>query len=106
MNKPFSLACLFALLLVVFMACSSNGKNDAGQSSSQNAANAEAKPGEQHEYRAVCTEKEAHGGNEAILSRWVDSKEKAEMQADAHSEDNGHRTRIDERVKPASVSEK
>ena len=103
MLKSFSVACLFALLLAVFLACGSDGKNDASQPSSQSAAS---KPEEQHEYRAVCIEKEAHGGNEAILSRWVDSKEKAEAQADAHSEDNGHRTRIDERVKPASVPEK
>ncbi len=101
MRKSFPVTCWFALMIGVFIGCQSTNKNEATKSSPQTtAANAEAKPGEQHQYRAVCIEKEAHGGNEAILSRWLDSKDKAEALGESHAEDNGHRWRIEERVKP------
>lgn len=55
-----------------------------------------------YQYRAVCTEKEAHGGNEQILTRWLDSRDKAEAYGKEHGDFKykGHRRKIEKRAKP------
>ena len=51
---------------VVTSGCSATGKTpDAADS---------AKGDGIHEYRAVCTQKERHDGNEIVLSKWLDSR--------------------------------
>jgi len=56
------------------------------------------------QYRAVCSEKAMHGGNEQVLSRWLDEKDKAVALGEYHSnfKDKGHRWRLEERAKPVS----
>jgi hypothetical protein len=56
------------------------------------------------QFRAVCSEKAAHGGNEQVLSRWLDDREKAVALGEYHGnfKDKGHRWRIEERVKPST----
>jgi hypothetical protein len=56
------------------------------------------------QFRAVCSEKTMHGGNEQVLSKWLDEKEKAVALGEYHSnfKDKGHRWRLEERAKPAS----
>jgi hypothetical protein len=105
MCKSFSATWLFALLIGVFMGCRSTDKNEAAKSTPPTAANVETKAGVQHQYRAVCIEKEAHGGNEAVLSRWLDSKDKAVALGETHAEDNVHRWRLEERVKPEKAEQ-
>lgn len=101
MRKPFSIACLLVLIIGVFIGCHSTDKNEATKSTSQTpAANAETKPGEQHQYRAVCITKAKHDDDEYMISRWLDNKDEAEALGQAHIKDTGHRLRIDERVKP------
>ncbi len=103
MRKLFSVACLFVLMIGTLIGCQSTGKNEAANSSPPaNGASAESKPGEQHQYRALCIEKDQHGGNEYVLSKWMDSREKANELGQYHGDFKykGHRWRIDERVKP------
>lgn len=103
MRKSFSHVCWLAVMIGVFVGCQSTGKNEAANSSPQtNGASVTSKPGEQHQYRAVCQQKEAHGGNEQVLSKWLDEKEKAEELGKYHSDfkDKGHLVVIEERVKP------
>ena len=97
MHKSFFVACLFVLMIGVLMGCQSAGKNEA-----TNGASVASKPGEQRQYRAVCLEKAAHGGNEQVLSKWLDAKAKAEELGTYHGDfkDKGHRWRLEERVKP------
>jgi hypothetical protein len=103
MRKSFAVTCLFALMIGVLVGCQSTGKSEATNSSPQtNGTKVELKPGEQLQYRAVCLEKEQHGGNQQVLSRWLDDKEKAEALGKYHTDfkDKGHRVIIEERVKP------
>ncbi|GEM_PF-5376414 len=103
MRKLFFVACLFALMSGVLVGCQSTGKNEAANSSPQtNGASIESKAGEQRQYRALCIEKAEHGGNEYVLSKWMDSREKANELGQYHGDFKykGHRWRIDERVKP------
>jgi hypothetical protein len=55
-----------------------------------------------HEYRAVCTQKEMHGGNEYVLSKWFETRGPARSIGDYHGnfKSKGHQIRIEERVKP------
>jgi hypothetical protein len=57
------------------------------------------------QYRAVCTEKTAHGGNEYVLSRWLDARDKAMDLGEYHSnfKEKGHRVRYEERVRPQTT---
>jgi hypothetical protein len=94
---------LFVLLIGVLAGCQSTGKNEAANSSPQaNGASVASKSGEQHQYRAVCLQKEAHRGNNQVRSKWLDEKEKAEALGKYHTDfkDKGHRMVIEERVKP------
>lgn len=103
MGKSFSFAFWIVLMIGVLVGCQSTGKNEAANSSTQaNGASVEPKPGEQRQYRAVCIEKAEHGGNEYVLSKWMDSREKANEFGQYHGDFKykGHRWRIDERVKP------
>ncbi len=102
MCKSFSFAFLFALMIGVLIGCQSTGKNEAANSPQANGASVESKPGEQRQYRAVCIEKAEHGGNEYVLSKWFDSRDKANELGQYHGDFKykGHRWRIDERVKP------
>ena len=107
MRKSFPVTCWFVLMVGVFIGCTATDKKDAStvtkeatKSSLQtSAANPE---GKQYQYRAVCIEKEAHGGNEQVLSTWLDSRNEANKLAQYHGDfkEKGHRWRIDERVKP------
>jgi hypothetical protein len=56
------------------------------------------------QFRAVCIEKAGHGGNEQVLSRWLDERDKAVALAEYHVnfKDKGHRWRLEERAKPAA----
>ena len=88
MRKSFSIVFLLAAMIGVLIGCdSANKKEETPQSSPQtNGANLASKPGEQRQYRAVCTEKAEHGGNEYVLSKWLDEKEKAEELGKYHSD--------------------
>jgi hypothetical protein len=102
-RKPFFVAGLLALLIGVFIGCQSADKTpEAANASLQtNGANGEQKS-DAKQYRAVCIEKEQHGGNEYVLSKWMDEKDKADALGQYHGDFKykGHRWRIDERVKP------
>jgi len=106
MLKSMLVICLSAFLIGVFLGCKTADRADTAKSSDQaNGTNGDPKPGdgvEGHQYRAVCIEKEAHGGNEQVLSRWLDSREKAYELGNYHSDfkENGHRWKIEDRVKP------
>ena len=111
MRKPFSVTCLLVLIVGAFMSCKDTDKKDVStvtgektKSSLQtNATNVELKSEEkQHQYRAVCIEKEEHGGNEYVLSKWLDSREQANSFGQYHGDFKykGHRWRIEERVAP------
>jgi hypothetical protein len=88
--------CAGVLLLMALTACS--GANGTSGSSAV-AAVAAQETGKQ--YRAVCTEVAAHGGN-YVLSRWLDARDKAVALGEYHSnfKDKGHRVIYEERVKP------
>lgn len=107
MRKPFYLAFLLALMLGVFLGCSSSEKTEEAAQPSVSANGASVAPaaeGKQMQYRAVCIEKQAHAGNEYVLSKWLDDKEKANSFGQYHGDfkEKGHRWRVDERVKPES----
>ncbi len=75
----------------------------AGGSSPQaNSAVATVAAQEGRQYRAVCIETAAHGGNQQVLSRWLDSRDKALALGEYHSnfKDKGHRVNYEERVRP------
>lgn len=111
MRKPFFVACLFGFMMGVLLGCSATDKTEeTAQSSSQtSAANVATNPeGKQLQYRAVCLEKAAHGGNEQVLSRWLDEKDKAEELGKYHGDfkEKGHRWRLEERTKPEQAQPK
>ncbi len=111
MRKLFSVTCLFILIAGIYIGCQAPEKKDAStvtgekpKASLQTSAdNVGQKPeGKQHKYRAVCIEKEEHGGNEYVLSKWLDSREQANNFGQYHGDFKykGHRWRIEERVAP------
>ena len=106
MRKLLFVPCVFAIASSVFVSCSSADKTTEAKPSSPqtNTAQAAALPSEAKQYRAVCIEKDQHGGNEYVLSKWFDSPEKADELGKYHGDFKykGHRWRIDERVKPAA----
>ena len=55
-----------------------------------------------HEYRAVCTQKNLHDGNEIVLSKWLEIRKTAKDLGDYHADfkNKGHVVRIEKRVKP------
>jgi hypothetical protein len=54
------------------------------------------------QFRAVCLETAAHGGNQYILTKWLDSRDKAKGYGEYHGDfkEKGHRWRLEQRVKP------
>ena len=90
MRRSFSLVCLSALMIGISLGCKAAATVDTSSAGKQ--------------FRAVCSEKAAHGGNEQVLSRWLDEKDKAVALVEYHSnfKDKGHRVRIEERPKAAS----
>lgn len=95
----------FLLSSSVFIGCSGQEKNDSSPRLSVAADSSSIKPvqsGEQRQYRSVCIENDEHGGTAYVLSRWLDSREKANELGQYHGDFKykGHRWRIDERVKP------
>ena len=111
MRKSFSVTCLFVLMVSVCISCQAPDKKDASTATEEktksslqtSAAPIEPKSeGKQYQYRAVCGEKEAHGGNEYVLSKWLDSREEASSYGQYHGNHKakGHRWRIEERIAP------
>lgn len=105
MRKSFSNVCWLVVMIGVFIGCNATDKTQeaATPSPQTNAANAAPAPeGAQLQYRAVCIQKEEHGGHEYVLSKWFDSREKADELGKYHGDFKykGHQWRIDERVKP------
>jgi hypothetical protein len=94
------------LLCSIIVGCQASGENDTTnmQTAGDADAHAEPKPGSGmagHEYRSVCLEKESHGGNHQVLSRWLGDRNKAYELGNYHGDfkDKGHRWVIEERVK-------
>ena len=111
MRTSFSVLCVCVLLVGVLLSCTAPDKQAAStvtEESTKSALQVSAAPakttpeGTQYQYRAVCLEKAAHGGNEQVLSTWLDSKDEAMKLGQYHGDfkKNGHRWRIEERVKP------
>ena len=110
MCQSCSAACLFVLIVGGLSGCSSTdttGTSGVTRDSNRPSSHADGATSDQtlgtpFEYRAVCLEREAHGGNEYVLTSWLDTKAKAGELANYHGEFKykGHRTRIDRRVKP------
>jgi hypothetical protein len=90
MRRSFTLVCLSGLLIGISIGCKAAATVDTSSAGKQ--------------YRAVCSEKAMHGGNEQVLSRWLDEKDKAVALGEYHSnfKDKGHRWRLEERAKPVS----
>ena len=108
MRKSFSVTCLFVLMVGVYIGCTAPDKKDASTVTEKSSLQTSAarvgsqSEGTQYQYRAVCIEKEAHAGNEQVLSTWLDSKDEATKLAQYHVDFKykGHRWRLEERVKP------
>lgn len=92
MRRLFIISVLFALMIGVFISCQSTGKDESAASSN---------PGEVIQYRGVCQDKAAHGGNDYVLTKWLDNKDKVLVYTKEHERKNkGHVVVIEERVKP------
>lgn len=108
MRKSYLVSCWFALILGLVIGCQSADKQEAAASSQaveSGAAYSEPQPGpgiEGYQYRAVCIEKEAHGGTPYVLSRWLSDRGKAFALGKYHTDhkEKGHRWILEERVKP------
>ncbi|MGH7494258.1 MAG: hypothetical protein ACREOO_17950 [bacterium] len=93
------------LMIGALVGCTNSDKTAEAAKSpplTNGAGAAPSSEGGQHQYRAVCIEKAEHGGNEYVLSKWLDSREKADELGKYHGDFKykGHRWRIDERAKP------
>ena len=90
MRRPFLLVFLSAAAIGIAAGCKAAATVDTSSAGKQ--------------FRAVCSEKTMHGGNEQVLSKWLDEKEKAVALGEYHSnfKDKGHRWRLEERAKPVS----
>ena len=89
--------CLFLLAFGGGAGCDEAKKMEPGQSdTATNETKSESK-----QYMAVCTTRVEHEGNEYILTRWVDSKDKALVYGREHSrKKKGHVVIYRERDKP------
>ncbi|MCI0694785.1 hypothetical protein L0337_22610 [candidate division KSB1 bacterium] len=102
MRKSFSIACLLVMMIGVSIGCdSANKKEETNQSSLQtNAANG-GQQSDGKQYQAACTDKQTHGGNDYVLTKWLDSKYKAEVYGKEHERKNkGHVVIYKERITP------
>jgi hypothetical protein len=105
MRKPFAFACFSVLLVGVLISCKATDKTPEAATSSalSNAAKAVQEEKPQYQYMAVCMTKEEHGDNEYILTRWLDSKDRAEIYGGEHvMKRKGHEVIYKERAKPQS----
>jgi hypothetical protein len=102
MFKLFSSVCLLVVLIVAFIGCSATDKTEeTTQSSTEAKAANGGQKAEQKQYQAVCVTKEEHEGNEYILTKWLDDKDKALMYGQEHSRKRkGHNVIYRERIKP------
>jgi hypothetical protein len=97
-------------LILVLASCTGCGDRSragasdevSGVTDTASRAVAEAQAGTPLQYRAVCTEAAAHGGTEYVLTRWLDSRDKAKGYGEYHGDfkEKGHRWRLEQRVKP------
>jgi hypothetical protein len=57
---------------------------------------------DERQYRAVCLDAQTHGGNVAVLTKWLDTRAKAKEIGDYHADFKykGHSVRIEERSRP------
>jgi hypothetical protein len=90
MRRRLCFVGLSALILAVSVGCKAAATVDTSSAGKQ--------------YRAVCSEKAMHAGNEQVLSKWLDERDKAVALGEYHSnfKDKGHRWRLEERAKPVS----
>lgn len=110
MTKSLRAACVCVVMLHLVHGCTAMPHDGTAVSDEAttpppliDAAHGELTPdGTPYQYRAVCMEKEAHGGTEYVLTRWLDSKDKAAGYGAYHGEFkyNGHRWRIEQRIRP------
>ena len=101
MRTSWLVACAAVLILGLFSSgCSATGETAAP------VATQDAQSDGIHEYRAVCTQKNLHDGNEIVLTKWLDIKKEAMDIAGYHAnfKYKGHAVRIEERVKPKRVA--
>lgn len=92
------------LLAAILAGCSPGPSREATTSSAQTPATSlplDTAAGER-QYRAVCLDARSHGGNEQVLTRWLDTRAKAKEIGDYHADFKykGHSVRIEERVRP------
>ena len=92
MRMSFFVSCLL-ILAGVFLGC---------QTAEKEAAAASSNSGEVIQYRGVCMATDVHGGNEYVLTKWLDDKNKVLVYTKEHERKNkSHIVEIQERVKPA-----
>ena len=103
MRTSFSVACAFAIVIGTCIGCNATDKEESTKSSLQASA-AQIEPNTekaQYLYMAVCITKEAHEGNEYVLTKWLDSKDKALMYGREHGRKRkGHVIVYRTRAKP------
>lgn len=97
-----------ALLILGFLGngCSASGTS-ASPAATPDVSALSAEGDGLHQYRAVCTEKALHDGNEYVLSTWLDTRADAKAIGDYHSDFKykGHQIRIEERLKRKKVTQ-
>jgi hypothetical protein len=99
MYKRSAIACLFALTVIAFLGCEAKDKTSEATEVANAVASSDSTSSFQ--YMAVCTTTEAHEGNEYVLTKWLDSKYKAEVYGREHSRKRkGHEVVYRERAKP------
>jgi hypothetical protein len=106
MRTSWPVACAAVLILGLFSSgCSATGKT-APSAATEDGSNSSAQGDGIHQYRAVCTEKALHDGNEYVLSKWLETRDQAKGIGDYHGwfKYKGHQIRIEERVNPKKVT--
>jgi len=106
MRTSWPVACAAVLILGVFSSGCGGTDKTAPAAAIEDASKSSALGDGIHEYRAVCTEKVLHGGNEYVLSRWLETRDQARSIGDYHGgfKYKGHQIRIEERVKRKKVT--
>ena len=97
MRTSLAVACAAVLILGLFTSGCSAGSKAAPSAATENGSNLSAQGDGIHQYRAVCTEKALHDGNEYVLSTWLETREQAKTVGDYHGEFKykGHQVRIE-----------
>jgi hypothetical protein len=101
MRTSWPVACAAVVIAAVFSG-GCGGTDRASAAAPQDAARSMPQGDGVHQYRAVCTEKALHDGNEYVLTRWLDTRDEARTIGDYHGyfKYRGHEVRIEERTKP------